>query len=482
MLKAVLRDSFIYGLASILSRGLAVLLLPIYTRVLSPADYGVYDLLVTLVALANLVVALEVSQGLARYWMDTDDVDQRIRFASTALTFTGIMYLLVCGLALIFAQPLSQLLVSDTAYVSAFRLGVAFIALNGLYYLVLNQFRWELRSLEFSTISLAYAVLTLAGVLLFCLVLGLGLQGVLLAQVSATLICLLVSLWRLRGSFRPGFDIAALRTMLVFSLPLVPSGIAVFVSLYINRFALLQYASVEEVGIYGLATRIAGLVTLLIFGVQSALTPLVYQHAGQAETPGQISRLFSWFVAVASLGCLALGLLAKELITVFATQVFDGAVPLVAILAPAMMLSQMYVFAPGIGIRKKTVQQLVVTFFTAAVGVLANWLLVPAFGMFGAAWATLLSSAVFLAVWFCLSQRLYSIPYAWKSLVFCVLAYAACSGLGMMIDWPGQLLLALLVKTGLLAAMALALVASGLVSPADLHAGAGWLCGRLRRR
>ncbi len=66
MLKAVLRDSLVYGLASVLSKGLAIFLLPLYTRVLSPGDYGAYDLLITLGALANVVVALEVAQGLAR--------------------------------------------------------------------------------------------------------------------------------------------------------------------------------------------------------------------------------------------------------------------------------------------------------------------------------------------------------------------------------------------------------------------------------
>lgn len=483
MLKAVIRDSFIYGLASILSRGLAIFLLPIYTRVLSPGDYGVYDLLVTLVALANLVVALEVSQGLARYWMESGDTGKRIRFASTALLFTAGMYLIVCGLALIFAKPLTLLLTNDATYIGAFRLGLAFIALNGLFYLALNQFRWELRSPEFAAISLAYAVLTLGFALLFCLALEMGLKGVLLAQIVATLACLLVSLWRLKGSFRLSFDAAALRTMLAFSLPLVPSGVAIFTSLYINRFALIQFASIEEVGIYGLATRIGGLITLSILGVQAALTPLVYQHADLAETPGQIARLFSWFVAVALLGCLGLGLLAPELVALFATEAYIGAAPLVAILAPAMLLSQIYVFAPGIGVRKKTLYQLVVTLFTAGVSVLANWLLVPAFGMFGAAWATLLSSLLFLTGWFWVSQRLYPIPYAWKSLAACLAAFVACSLAGMLIDSLSQPLpLMLGIKAAVLLILALTLIGFRLISPVELQAGYSRLHGRNRHR
>lgn len=477
-----MRDTLIYGLASILSRGLAIFLLPIYTRVMSPADYGVYDLLVTLVALANLVVALEVSQGLARYWADTSEGVARIRFASTALLFTVVMYLLVCGLALLFAEPFTALLTGDVAYVHAFRLGLAFIALNGVYYLVLNQFRWELRSREFAVISLGYALLTLGFALLFCLVLELGLEGVLLAQIFATLICLLVALWQLRSSFQLLFDVDALRTMLAFSLPLVPSGIAIFTSLYINRFALIQYGSIEEVGVYGLAARIAGLITLLILGVQTALTPLVYQHANEPETPGQIARLFSWFAAFALLGCLGLGLLAGELVQVFATHAYAGAAPLVVILAPAMLLSQMYVFAPGIGIRKKTLYQLGVTLLAAAVGVLVNWLLVPAFGMVGAAWATLLSSVVFLWGWFWVSQRLYPVPYAWRQLALCLLAFIACVLAGRIIESLAQpMWLVLVIKSVVMLALALILVGFRLVSVTELQAGCRFLHDRFRR-
>lgn len=482
MLKAALRDSLVYGLASILSRGLAIFLLPIYTRVLSPADYGVYDLLVTLVALANLVVALEVSQGLARYWADTGDAAARIRFASTALLFTLGMYLIICGLALVFAEPFTALLMGAVAYVDAFRLGMAFVLLNGLYYLVLNQFRWELRSREFAFISLGYAVLTLVFALGFCVLLDWGLEGVLLAQIAATLICLLVALWRLRSSFRPAFDVEALQKMLVFSLPLVPSGIAIFTSLYINRFALLQYASIEEVGLYGLATRIAGLITLLILGVQAALTPLVYQHAQQQETPGQLARLFSWFAALALLGCLGLGLLASELVQLFATADYASAAPLVSILAPAMLLSQMYVFAPGIGIRKKTLYQLVVTLLAAAVSVLANWILVPAFGMAGAAWATLLSSVIFLWGWFWVSQRLYPVPYAWRQLGLCLLAFIACVLAGRVLETLGQpLLLEFAAKVVILLVLALVLVAFRLISVTELQAGYRMLRNRFGR-
>jgi O-antigen/teichoic acid export membrane protein len=427
-------------------------------------------------------VALEISQGLARYWAESAEESLRIRFASTALFFTGGMYLLVCGFSLIFSEYFSDLVLGDVAYVVIFRLAMVFIALNGLYYLVLNQFRWELRSREFALISFGNAVLTLGFVLLFCLVLDLGLHGVFLALIGACLVCLCVALWRLSSSFRVAFDLGALRRMLKFSLPLIPSGIAIFTSLYINRFALMKFMSIEDVGIYGLAARIAGLITLLVLGVQAALTPLVYQHASQPDTPGQIARLFSWFTAVALMGCLALGLLSGELVHLFATADYASAASLVIILAPAMLLSQMYVFAPGIGIRKKTIYQLGVTLLSAAISVLANWLFVPAFGMAGAAWATLLSSVVFLWGWFWVSQCLYPVPYAWRQLALSLCAFFVCVLLGGVIEALGQpLALALLTKVAVLLCLALMMVAVRLVTVSELWAGYRMLRDRLQR-
>lgn len=479
MLKAVLRDSLVYGLASVLSKGLAIFLLPLYTRVLSPGDYGAYDLLITLGALANLAVALEISQGLARHWADTAEQGARVRLASTSLWFTVLMYgiFLLCGL--LAAPQLNALILGRESYLDAFRLGVGFIAANGVYYLLLNQFRWELRSKAYALVSFIYALLTLLFAATFCLLLDMGLSGVMLAQLLAASCSSLLCLWLLRGTFGFAFDLRQLAAMLRFSAPLVPAGLAVFVSLYMNRFALSHFTSLEEVGLYGIGSRVAGLSTLLILGVQAALTPLVYQHYRDAETPAQIARLFGWFMAVALAGCLFLALFARELLTLFATPEYMVGAALVAVLAPALLLSQMYIFAPGIAIAKKTQWQLWVTLLSAAVSGVANWLLVPLWGIWGAAVSTLLASLVFFLSWLWLSQRLYRIPYAWRGCALALAVFVGCALLGAEVDEAGlTMLLALLLKSVLLLGLLVMVVAAGLLPVTDLRA----LLVQLRRR
>lgn len=433
MLDRALKDILIYGLSSILTRGMSFLLIPFYTSALSTEDFGAFDLILTLAALANLVVALEVSQGLARFWHDETNAERRVVLASTTLVFTLLMYVGFSGLCLVFSEQFSALLFKSNGYLSLFEVGILYIFFNGIYYLLINQFRWELRSKEYAAVSLMYSLLLLGLTALATLVLNQGLMGVIAAQAIASLMGVLLCMGLLRKSFTFKFDYTVLKSILRFSIPLVPAGLAVFINLYINRFALNHFGSLADVGLYSLANRMAGITTLLLIGVQAAITPLIYQNHSKATTPSEIAALFNGFATVALLLCLGLSLFAEEIISLISGPEYLASAALIAILAPAVLLSQLYVFAPGMAIAKKTQLQLLVTLIAAAVSLAANWLLVPALGIHGAALATLISSITFFVFWLHYSQKLYAIPFNWRVVGIAVVLYMVCIGLGEML-------------------------------------------------
>lgn len=471
MLKIVLRDSLVYGLASILSKGLVIFLLPLYTRVLSPEEYGAYDLIITLGVLVNLTVPLEISQGLARNWSESLATGSRKSLASTSLWFTVVVYVVFLILGLIAAPNLNELILHDGTYIDSFRLGICFIALNGIFYLLLNQFRWELRSKDYALVSVLYALLTLLLALFFCQYFDLKLFGVLLAQFLAALIAIFCSLWLLRQTFGWQFDERQLIVMLRFSAPLVPAGLAVFISLYFNRFALNHYGSLQDVGLFGVGSRIASLAAILILGIQAALMPMVYQHHRDPQTPGEIARIFGWFSGVALIGCLFLGVFSQELLMLFATQKFMGGAELVIVLAPSLLISQMYIFAPGIAIAKKTHWQLWVTLFSAVVSISSNWVLVPLWGIWGATLSALLSSLVFFLTWLYLSQRLYWIPYNWVGLRWATLVFVVCGSVSILIGKQElDFIHLLLIKPIIVMILMYSVIACGLIPLRDIHA------------
>lgn len=483
MIKAALRDTLVYGLASILTRGLAIFLLPLYTRVMSAAEYGAYDLLITFGVLANLLVALEIGQGLARCWPDANGRGEKLLYSSTSLVFALLMYGAFLFVTLLYSEQFSLWLLGDQRFVTAFRLGVGFIAVYGIYLIVLNQFRWELRSRAYAMVSVSYAVFLLLFVLVLCVVFDMELEGVMLAQLAAASVSLLISLWLLRSSYRLTMDIARLKEMLKFSAPLVPAGVAVFSGLYFNRFALSYYESLESVGVFALGARISGLASLMFVGVQAALTPLIYKHYREADTPARIARLFGWFLSVAFAGCLFLSLFARELILVFAGPGYEGGAGLVGILAPALLLSQMYIFAPGMAIRRKTSTQMWISILAAVAGAAGNVLLVPGYGIWGAAFATLMSSVVFFLLWVYASQGYYKVPYAYKNVAVCALLFVGAIYSGMLVNTLATGVLAgVLLKAGILLLMLVAVVVMGLLPVSDIKAGWALIRTRIRRR
>ena len=293
MLRSFLKDSAIYSIPAFISRGLSLFFVPIYTRVLSPADYGSLDLLTVFGGFVNLTIALEVSQGVARFYPSEQDPERKVAFSSSAFWFTLACYSIFALSMLAHTDTLAVLIIGQVGLESAFQISILNIWATGLLNLAQNQFRWELRSKEYATVSLLMLFVTAGISLLFTFGLGWGLEGLLLGMLSGSLIGAMLGLWWLRESFRFRFNSACLFEMLAFSTPLVFSGVAVWLSLYIDRLMINHFLTVEDVGLYGIGYRLASIAGLLMVGFQGALTPLVYTNYRNADTP-PINPYFSY--------------------------------------------------------------------------------------------------------------------------------------------------------------------------------------------
>jgi O-antigen/teichoic acid export membrane protein len=443
----------VYAIAAVFSRGVTFLIVPIYTRLLNPQNYGALDLILTAGLLINMVVALEVGQGLAREWAEQPGAVHGRSLASTAVTFTLLAHLGFLVLALLMSVVLTQALLGSIEFVSEFRTGLIFIAANAVFLQLQSQFRWDLRARSYAAVSVLYGVLTL------CLGAGLGwlygLQGILWGQALAAGISCVVSVALLRGQIRLALASRDLIRMLRYSLPLVPSGVAVFASFYVNRWILSMSSSLAEVGIFSVGQRVAGLTLLLIVGLQGALTPLIYRHHREPGVPAQLARIFEGFVGVAMLVCLLLSAFSRDLIGWLASADFQASATLLPWLAPAVLLGQMYIFAPGIAIARKTRWQLSLTSLSAAVAVGLNLWLIPLWGALGAAVSSCLTSAVFLVLWMVASQRVYALPFRFRALASATAAYIAMVSLVLLIGrlhWPAEVSVTLkFLATGSLA-------------------------------
>ena len=445
MMDRLLQHSLVYGSATILARGTLVVALLVLPFILAPAEYGALAMIATLTALTALVVPLEIAQGLARFYPGASK-DEKPGYASTAWWFTLAMLVLFVVLAEAAAGPLNRLILGDDAYLGAFRIAITLTALSCLFYFLQGQCRWEFRPGDFVLVSLVFSFLTLALSLLLGALADNALLGVVAGQLIGAAIAVVLAAWRLRRSLTAAPVLPKLREMLGYSLPLVPAGIAMIASAYGSRIVLNWMASLEAVGLFTFASQIAGIASLVIVGVQAALTPLVMAHHHEPETPAAIARFFEGFTVLALCLCLALGLFAPEAILYFGNPSYLDAAPLVLILAPSLIALQMYIFAPGFAVARKTHIQMWVSIAAAGFGLAANVALIPLWGIMGAALATLLGAAAFIGAWFVLSHKFYPVPVRWRRMTLVLLATAAGAAGALAGDYP-DLLSALIVKS-----------------------------------
>lgn len=461
MLGKAVRQSATYGIATILSRATLVVSLLVLPLILTPRDYGALSMIVTVAALVAILVPLEVSQGLARFYAPAPEKEKK-GYASSAWTFLLGMLLAFLVLAQLLAEPLCLLIFGDAGYVAVLRIALLLTVLNCIFYFLQAQCRWEFRTAEYVLISLVFSFLTLGLSIGLALAIDPPLMGVVIGQALGAVVAIGLGLFGLRRSFELAIAPEKLKQMLRFSLPLVPASVALFLSVHASRLILNGLASLEDVGVYTLAAQIAGIASLGIVGVQSALTPLIMAHHQEPGTPAQIARFFEAVVGIAIIACLALGLFAPEFIFYLGNPAYARAGPLVLILAPALLLSQLYVFAPGFAVAKRTDLQMWVSLASAAVAVVGNFWLISLWGTLGAALATLASGALFLLLWFMLSQRLYPIPVRWIPVALACAA-AVLIGVAAYLVPLETAAVALGVKAGLLVLATVLVVAVGLV-------------------
>ena len=470
MLKKLLENSLIYGLSKAFTRGVSLLLLPFYTRVFAPGDYGLIDLLNIAASLVSLTVALEISQGVARQYVDAADGDERSLYVSTGLGFTLAMNGLFVVGAWALAAPISRHVLDAPGATDVFRIAALSFMANGLFYFMQSQLRWQQKAKGYALASAVFTLVSVGCTFLAIVAFGAGVAGVFFGTLAGAIVGSAVAWCFARDSYRLAFDFAKLAEMLRFSGPLVPSSLAVFVTLYIDRIAIKEMLTLHDLGLYGVGYRFASVVGLLLIGFQASLTPLILERYRDPATPAALAKILRLFLVIAMALVLGLSVFASELLMVFTTPTYYPAASVIPLLALSLLISEMYIFAPGLSIARKTQLFPVINGAAAAANVGLTRTLIPRLGLLGAAIAMLASALLQFTLHMTFSQRHYFVPHRWGSIVAAICSAIGFALAGRALDATGGLPLAVVVsmKAGLYVS-GLALLAWILIGKDDLR-------------
>ena len=453
-LRRLSKDVLIYGSGRVAVQALSLLTIPIFTRIFTTGDYGIIETISALATVVALVSSLGLESASQRSYYDytPEEVNQRRMVLSTTF-WTLVCWSSVLGFILaLCALLLSRLFFGDNSAAWWIRLAMIAVPVG----VISNYFREVLRLRHqperFALLSFINGLGTVGTSLLLVAGLHWGLLGNYVGALCGGLLGLGASIWLVRDVVHRGFDRSELRVMLAYGLPLVPVAASTLVLQVADRFFILHYVSTSEVGLYSLSVRLSN---LLLFGVTAfgaAWSPFMFELFNR--DPEQEKRLrpqaLSLVTLVLCLGAIALSLYAREFFLTITHPQFENAYLTVGLLTGSVIILGMNtVIMSGISLSRQTQYFTWYTLACAAFNILLNFLLIPRYGMLGAAAATLASYIVLMSLYFYRSQLLSPVQYNPKRILalFSLTALAGSTGALLRVDpvWLG-----LAVKTPIL--------------------------------
>jgi len=450
-----------YTAASILSKVIAVALLPLYTRYLSTEDYGVAEVLFSAVVFASIVVRFGLIEAILRfYYRDDEDPDRVV-----ASTFAGLFWFSTVGalVALPFAGPLSELLVDESAP-ELVRIAIGGLWVLTMWELMLTLFRLEERARAFFLTTILNVIAAIA--LTVVLVVGLeeGARGLLLgsyATGAAFVLALIALQWR-RLSLR--FDPALLRRLFRFGLPTMPAEVSLYALNFVDRLIILRSVGAAEAGLYSLAVKFAQAVNVLVRGFQLAWPPLAYSIRDDDEARRVYATVVTLFTAACAFVVAGMWLFSRWIVRALAAPKFFESFEAIGLVSVAVTLYALYlVLVVILGRTGRTEFNLPAAVGALVVNIALNLLLVPSLEIVGAGLALVASYLVVLGLMYVFTQRLFPVPYEWGRLLRISLTVVALVGVAELLV-PTEGALGLLLRIALFAAYPLVLWLSGFFS------------------
>ena len=460
------RTGAAYQVGEALAKGVAVLLLPVYTRHLTQADYGTADLLLTLVILVSIVIRLGLVEAFIRFYHLDEDPERRERVARAAtavvLPVTTVLALLVAAAA----APLSDAILGfrDPALIRITALGLwAFTCLEMTYALL----RVDERAGTFLRASLVNVALTIGLSVYLVVVRDEGARGLLLGNFVASAIVLAGLLWVLRARIGLRLDRTHLPGMLRFGLPTVPAEVSVFALNLVDRAYLYRVESPAAAGLYSLAVKLAAVVILVTRAFQYAWPPLAYSIRDDDEARRFYALVATYYVLGTGLVVAALTLLGRWALRLLATPEFYGAFEALPWVSLGWALYGLFlVLVVMAGRANVTTRNFPAALFGLVLNSVLLVVLVPPLGIAGAGVALCGAYVGMLGLMYAFTQRLFRVDFEWGRLAVLVVVLGGVAVAGELL-LPTSGALGFLARAAALVAIPLALLGSGFFSPQE---------------
>jgi O-antigen/teichoic acid export membrane protein len=401
---------------------IAFLMLPIYTNYLSPTEYGALDYIDKISSMLTFIIIFGTDSALSYYYFDAKDEGKKLKYVQNVMWFRIFIVLILTLTLLLGGQWLSEQLLDSERYVNLFYLMAGILFLDTIIVVVLTVLRFTFHTKKVVVYTVLKMLLIAILSYLFLKFIITSPEAIFLGRIISSGIILIFLLSVSIKYLKPKLNREILKEILKYAAPLVPASIAFWVIANSSTLILKEFSSLEEVGIYGAAMKLATVITLITSGVQMAWRPYSMSIKDNDNSPILFSKIYMLLLVVGSVSILIVATFMPYIIKIL-NQDYYEAYKFVALIAVSTFLNFFYlIISVGLFFKKQTAYISIAFGVVAVVNFILNMILIPLVSIWGAVIAYLLSYIVAVVLIFIKSQKVYHVPVNTLKMILVFLA------------------------------------------------------------
>ena len=433
--KKLFKQTFIYGLATVLPRMLSFILVPLYTKVMPPGAYGEVTLIFSWFAIFNVILAYGMETAFFRFYNGKFEKEKVVSTSLISLTSTTVLFTVV---ALFWKEQLALTLDIEFQYIVYV---ILILALDALAIIPFAYLRANEKPMKYAVVKMMNVGLNLSLNVFFLILLpkiamanpegflsslyvpNFEISYIFISNLVASGLTLFV-MGRLYIKATYIFDKALCSKMLQYGIPVMIAGIAFTINEVFDRILLAKLLPVEiakiEMGKYSACYKLALFMTLFATAFRLGIEPFFFSHSNTDNPQKSYAQITNYFVVLGSVILLAVVVFADVLKVIFIQdEAYWEAMPVVPIILLASFCLGIYHnLSVWYKVTDKTRYGALISIIGAAITIIINVLLIPKLGYYASAMATLLAYASMMILSYKLGKKYYPIPYNFRKIIF----------------------------------------------------------------
>ncbi|HIA37001.1 MAG TPA: hypothetical protein EYN89_09820 [Flavobacteriales bacterium] len=413
MLKELGKSIILYGIASGISKSIMLFLIPVYTNVFPPEDYAVIDLIATVTIFIAIMGMLQIESGILRYYFEISE-NQRSSWISTGFWFISIISILLAFITSLFSNYISTIIFDTGNYSKILTIALFTIPISNIFSYCTVIIRCNKEPISYLLFTSLQLIFTIIISLWLVLARGYGVEGAFWGIMFGFLVPVFFMIIYLLKKSLLKLEISgqALNSLFHYCIPQLPGILGSWANTYANRFVMLSYLTLTEIGIFSVAIKIAGVFKLGEEAFRMSWGPFLFENLkkeGHKQLFGNVLVICT--LLVMSL-CSICALFTKEIYFFIIASSYNAGIPLTSMLFFALgfnILIQIVLIGPAI--TKKTIFNSVLGLSSFLVNIILLLLMVPKWGLIGVPLSLLLANLfMFISSWYT-TERIYYIGF-----------------------------------------------------------------------